>query len=404
MKKKLLIVTTIMVLAFAGACGGGGGSTMDPVPPTAPANLTLAFSQVASGLRSPTVINHAGDGSGRLFLVEQTGTTRIVRAGELLTEPFLDISERLVVGGERGLLGLAFPSDFADKGYFYVNYTRVGDGATVVSRFLVSPADPDLALAGEEEVILVVDQPYANHNGGQLAFGPDGMLYVALGDGGSGGDPQGHGQNLATLLGNLLRIDVESGQEPKTDISRPDPQYRIPPDNPYVDNPNARDEIWASGLRNPWRFSFDRLSGDLFLADVGQNTWEEINFQPAAAEGGANYGWNILEGHDCFNSAADCKPPPAYAAPIFVYGHNLGCSVTGGYVYRGAAIAPLAGDYIFGDFCSGRIWRLRRAVADWEAELLAETGFRISTFGEDEAGELYLADYLRGVIYRLDPS
>jgi glucose/arabinose dehydrogenase len=395
MKRNLLILVLIMLPAFAGACsGGGGGSTMEPPPPAAPADLTLAFSQVASGLASPTVITHAGDGSGRLFLVEQPGTIRIVRAGILQAEPFLDISERLVVGGERGLLGLAFPPDFAAKGYFYVNYTRAGDGATVVSRFLVSPDNPDLALADQEEVILVVEQPFANHNGGQLAFGPDGFLYVALGDGGSGGDPQGHGQNLATLLGSILRIDVENGEVP----------YRVPPDNPYVDNPNARDEIWASGLRNPWRFSFDRLNGDLFLADVGQNTWEEINFQSAGAAGGANYGWNILEGHDCFSPATGCAPPSAYAAPIFVYGHSLGCSVTGGYVYRGSAIAALAGDYVFGDFCSGRLWRLRRAAADWEAELVAETDFRISTFGEDETGELYLADYLRGVIYRLDPS
>ena len=393
MRKNLLILILAMLPAFAGACsGGGGGSTMEPAPP--PADLTLAFSQVASGLASPTVITHAGDGSGRLFLVEQPGIIRIVRAGTLLTEPFLDISARVVPGGERGLLGLAFPPDFAAKGYFYVNYTRAGDGATVVSRFLVSPDNPDLALAGQEAVILVVEQPFANHNGGQLAFGPDGFLYVALGDGGSGGDPQGHGQNLATLLGTLLRLDVESGTEP----------YGIPPDNPYLGNPAARDEIWASGLRNPWRFSFDRLSGDLFVADVGQNRWEEINFQAAGAAGGANYGWKIFEGHDCFDPAAGCEPPPAYANPIFVYGHSLGCSVTGGYVYRGSAIAALVGDYLFGDFCSGRIWRLGRTTAGWEAEQLAETDFRISTFGEDETGELYLADYLRGVIYRLDPS
>jgi glucose/arabinose dehydrogenase len=351
-------------------------------------NLSLTFTPVATGIASPTVITNAGDGSGRLFLVEQTGTIRIVRNGVLLPAPFLNISDRLISGGERGLLGLAFPPGFSGKGYFYVNYTRSPDAATVVSRFFVSPADPDAALTTGEEIILTQAQPFANHNGGQLAFGPDGFLYVGLGDGGSGGDPQGNGQNPATLLGKLLRIDVEAGTAP----------YAIPAGNPFAN------EIWASGLRNPWRFSFDRLTGDLFLADVGQNIWEEINFQAAGAAGGANYGWNIFEGPDCFSPAVGCVEPSAYSAPVAFYNHDLGCSVTGGHVYRGPGNPGLQGVYLFGDFCSGRLWSLRPTVTSWSMELLTQTNFSISTFGEDEQGALYVADYGLGTIYRIDAS
>lgn len=386
MRRFLVLTAMAAVSGLAIACGGGGGTPGSS--PTAPA---VTFTPVVSGIVAPTAITHADDGSGRLFIVEQGGTIRIVRNGSLLAAPFLDISARLLSGGERGLLGLAFPPNFSAKGYFYVNYTRAPDGATVVSRFFVSP-DPDLALATGEEVLLEVAQPFANHNGGQLAFGPDGFLYVGLGDGGSAGDPQGNGQNLAALLGKLLRLDVEAGIAP----------YRIPPDNPFVGNPGARAEIWASGLRNPWRFSFDRLTGDLFLADVGQDAWEEINFQPAAASGGANYGWNIFEGPNCFNPPAGCVAPAAYSAPVAFYGHDLGCSVTGGFVYRGAGIPALQGAYLYADFCSGRLWSLRRAAASWEVALLAETAFNISTFGEDEAGELYLADHTLGTVYRLE--
>jgi glucose/arabinose dehydrogenase len=316
---------------------------------------------------------------------------RILSGGALLATPFIDLSDRVFNAGERGLLGLAFPPGYAQKGYFYLHYSRLGDGASVLSRFFVS-ADPNLALPASEQVLLLVDQPFANHNGGQLAFGPDGLLYVALGDGGSAGDPFGNGQNPASLLGSLLRLDVEGGALP----------YAIPPDNPFVGLPNARPEIWAIGLRNPWRFSFDRLSGDLFIADVGQNTWEEINHQPGGAAGGANYGWNILEGPDCFSPAEGCVPPAAAVAPVASYDHGLGCSVTGGYVYRGPQNPDLQGLYFYADFCSGRLWGLRRVGATWENQLLAETGRQISSFGEDEAGRLYLADYGSGTILRID--
>ncbi|BCR05699.1 hypothetical protein DESUT3_27680 [Desulfuromonas versatilis] len=309
----------------------------------------------------------------------------------LLPVAFLDIADRVLAGGERGLLGLAFPPGFAQKGYFYVNYTRAGDGATVVSRFFLS-ADPDLALPGSEQILLSVPQPFSNHNGGQLAFGPDGFLYIGLGDGGSGGDPLGNGQNLGELLGKLLRLDVESGAAP----------YGIPAGNPFALDPAARDEIWASGLRNPWRFSFDRLTGDLFVADVGQERWEEINFQEVASPGGANFGWNVLEGPDCFSPAAGCVAPARNVAPVAAYGHDLGCSVTGGYVYRGPGNPDLQGIYLYGDFCSGRIWGLRPVGGGWANQLLVDSAFSISAFGEDEAGRVYLADYAAGEIFRID--
>lgn len=378
-------------------CGGSGGGTTavpdpGPTPPQAPTPRPLNFTPVVSGLVQPLAIVHAGDGSGRLFLVEQRGRVRILAGASLLPAPFIDIADRLISGGEQGLLGLAFPPGYAQKGYFYLHYSRSGDGATVLSRFFVS-ADPNIALAGSEQVLLVVEQPFANHNGGQLAFGPDGMLYLALGDGGSGGDPLGHGQNPASLLGSLLRLDVEGGALP----------YGIPADNPFVGaTAGARPEIWAFGLRNPWRFSFDRLGGDLYLADVGQSSWEEINHQAGGAPGGANFGWNILEGPDCFSPAAGCVPPAAAVAPAAVYDHSLGCSVTGGYVYRGPGNPDLQGLYLYGDFCSGRLWGLRRAGASWDNRLLAETGRQISSFGEDEAGRLYLADYGSGSILRID--
>lgn len=384
----LWVLSILIILSCLSACGGGGSSSSSPPPQQG--EPVLAFTPVATNLIAPTTITHAGDGSNRLFLVEQAGTIRILRNGNLLGTAFLNISERVSSGGERGLLGLAFPPGFAEKGYFYVNYTRAADGSTVLSRFFVSPNDPDVALQ-TEEILLTVVQPFANHNGGQLAFGPDGFLYVGLGDGGSGGDPQGNSQNPATLLGKLLRIDVEAGTAP----------YRIPPDNPFVADPGTLDEIWASGLRNPWRFSFDRSSGDLFLADVGQNSWEEINYQAAGSGGGANYGWNILEGPDCFNSVS-CLAPTGYSAPIAFYSHASGCSITGGYVYRGPGNPALQGRYVYGDFCSGQISSLHRSGSAWEQTLLAETDFSISAFGEDEAGSLYVADYATGTLYRVD--
>lgn len=336
----------------------------------------------------PTHITHAGDGSGRLFITEQEGRILIVKAGRLLPAPFLDIRGRVGCCGERGLLSAAFPPGFRQKRHFYVNYTD-RSGNTVVARYRVAQ-DTDRADPGSEEIVLTVKQPFANHNGGQLAFGPDGFLYIGMGDGGSANDPFGNGQKLDSLLGKVLRIDVESGARP----------YTVPSSNPFAGRKGGRPEIWATGLRNPWRFSFDRRTGDLYVADVGQNQHEEVNVQPAASRGGENYGWNIMEGMHCFRSrtctTADLTLPAAE------YGHGKGCSVTGGAVYRGALYPPLAGTYLFGDYCSGRIWGLRKQDERWVMTELADTDLSISTFGEDEGGEVYVADHDGGGIYRIE--
>jgi glucose/arabinose dehydrogenase len=367
----------LLILLLAG-CGGGSSGT-----PAAPP-LTITLTRVAGGFAQPLAITHAGDGSGRLFVAEQGGAIRILRNGAVSPVPFLDISGLVTPnGGEQGLLGVAFPPGFAARGSFYVNYTdRTGIGNTVIARFGLT-ANPDVADAASLAPLLGIAQPFANHNGGQLAFGPDGFLYIGSGDGGSGGDPLGNGQSLATLLGKVLRIDVLSGATP----------YGIPPGNPFGN------EIWAYGLRNPWRFSFDRLTGDLYLADVGQALVEEIDFQPAGSGAGANYGWNIMEGSRCFGS--DVCVSAGLTLPVTEYLHGSGdCSVTGGYVYRGSSPA-LQGVYFYGDFCSGRIWGLQRSGSAWTSTLLADTALAISTFGEDEAGELYVADYATGDVYRI---
>lgn len=346
-----------------------------------PAGITLT--PVVKGLRQPTAIVSAKDGSKRLFVLEQKGKIRIVKNGKLLPAPFLDIGSLVKSGGEQGLLGLAFSPDFATTKTFFVDYTnRTGIGNTVVASFKAGK-DVDTADPSSRREMLTIKQPYANHNGGQLAFGPDRLLYIGTGDGGSGGDPHGNGQRLDTLLGKILRIDVASGTAP----------YRLPK-NPFGS------EVWAYGLRNPWRFSFDRGTGDLYIADVGQDEVEEIDFQPAGSGAGANYGWNIMEGDRCFRKPK-CKKS-GLTMPIAAYRHGKGdCSVTGGYVYRGR-IKELQGIYFYGDFCSGRIWGLRRVGTKWETKLLADTPYAISTFGEDEEGELYLADYGSGTIYRVD--
>jgi glucose/arabinose dehydrogenase len=343
-----------------------------------------------TGLSRPVQMTHAGDGSGRLFVVEQAGRIRLIDDGELVATPFLDISDRVSCCGERGLLGLAFPPGYSSKGYFYVNYTGAS-GDTVVARFLVT-GDPSAADAGSEEVILTIDQPYSNHNGGQLAFGPDGYLYIGTGDGGSGGDPQNNAQDRLSLLGKILRIDVESGSGP----------YAIPEGNPFADVDDAQPEIWALGLRNPWRFSFDTETGDLFIADVGQGDYEEINVQPAASTGGENYGWRILEGSHCYES--DPCDTRGLELPVFEYDHSLGCSVTGGFVSRSGTWPRLDGVYLFGDYCSGRVWGLREAGDSWEERQLAETGFSISGFGIDELGAVYVLDYGSGTVAAVTDS
>jgi len=349
----------------------------------------LLLTPAVSGLIQPVAMSNAGDGSGRLFVVEQGGAVRIIRNGALEAAPFLDISGIVnPAGGEQGLLGLAFPPGFSAKRYFYVHYTnRLNVGDTVIARYRLS-ADPNLADPSSGQLILTATQPFANHNGGQLSFGPDGLLYVGLGDGGSGGDPQGNGQNLTTLLGKILRIDTESGAIP----------YRIPAGNPFLGGRVS--EIWAYGLRNPWRFSFDRKTGDLFIGDVGQGLFEEVDFQPASSSGGENYGWNIMEGAHCFNTPTCTQT--GLVLPVQEYPHADGdCSVTGGYVYRGTLYPELRGVYLYADFCTGRIWGLRRVAGTWVNRLLLDTLLNISTFGEDEAGELYLADYTTGTIYTI---
>jgi len=346
---------------------------------------------VAGGFVQPVHVAHAGDGSGRIFVVEQGGRIRILDNGVVLPSPFLDISSKSVCCGEQGLLSVAFPPGFAAKRYFYVNYTRTPDGATVVARYRVSIGDANAADPASEEVLLIIPQPFANHNGGQLAFGPDGYLYIGMGDGGSGGDPLNNGQATGTLLGKLLRIDVESGAVP----------YGIPPTNPFLGMAGYRAEIWALGLRNPWRFSFDRLMGDLYIADVGQGTFEEVDVQPVGSAGGQNYGWKVMEGAACFTIGCS---PAGLTLPVATYDHSQGCSITGGMVYRGSAFPALQGMYFYGDFCSGRIWGLRNTGAGWETAVLPVPGnppMNIATFGEDEPGNVYLANFANGELLRI---
>ena len=348
----------------------------------------LRTRQVASGLANPTDIQNAGDGSGRLFIVQQPGIVRIFRDGAVLPKPFLNIQSKSLPGGERGLLGLAFPPGFAQKQRFYVNYTDL-KGNTVIALYRVS-ADPDIADATSEAILMTITQPFENHNGGQVRFGPDGYLYIGMGDGGSGGDPNGNGQNLGTLLAKMLRIDVEA-----------DPgSVRIPPANPFVNRAGARPEIWAYGLRNPWRFSFDRPTGNLWIADVGQDAFEEIDFQPGASSGGENYGWNRMEGLHCYTP--NCSMT-GLTLPVVEYPHSQGCSVTGGFIYRGNLSPGLRSLYIYGDYCSGRIWGLERLGTVWVNRQLLMSGLNIRTFGEDEAGEIYVGNE-NGAIYRLEGS
>jgi glucose/arabinose dehydrogenase len=335
---------------------------------------------IGNGFDRPVLLTSAADGSGRKFVVEQAGRIQVLDGGAMLPSLFLDLTDRVTFGGERGLLGLAFHPKFAENGRFFVNYTRQISGQlkTLVSEFQIFANNPDLADPDSETIILEFDQPYNNHNAGMLAFGPDGFLYIATGDGGRGGDPQGNGQNISNLLGKILRIDVDRG----------DP-YAVPEDNPFVGLQDARGEIWAYGLRNPWRFSFDSSTGRIFAGDVGQSSWEEIDL---IVKGG-NYGWNTMEGTHCFSPSTGCDTS-GLELPIAELDRSESEAVTGGYVYRGDQPTPLWGSYIFGDYRTGNIWYLTEAPGGhWERHLLLETSWLISSFGEDEAGELYLVDY-----------
>jgi glucose/arabinose dehydrogenase len=357
-------------------------------------DVKLELVPAISGLIQPVFVTNAADGSGRIFVVEKAGTIRIAQDGDLLAQPFLDIRDRVNSGSsEMGLLGLAFPPNYAETGHFFVNYTG-NDGKTHIDRFTANPGDPNSADAGSSFAVLDFAQPASNHNGGMLAFGPDGMLYIGTGDGGASFDRFGNGQNPATLLGKMLRIDVTSD---------PSVPYTIPADNPWIDasldGADVLDEIWAIGLRNPWRYSFDRASGDLWIADVGQNQYEEVDLVPAGSAGGLNFGWPIMEATHCLQDPCDSA---AFVQPVIEYSHENGnCSITGGYVYRGAQFAGLDGVYFYADYCSGAIWAARASDSGVQSALVNRAAAQISTFGEDEAGELYLADLNGGVVYHV---
>ena len=328
---------------------------------------------IASGLNRPVDVQSALDGSGRLFIIEKYGVIRVYENGQLLEQPFLNIDDRVNDdSNEMGLLGLAFHPDYEQNGFFYVNYTGAG-GNTFISRF---QASGNVANAGSESILLKINQPYPNHNGGAVVFGPDGYLYLGLGDGGAGGDPHKNGQDTTSLLGKILRIDVNGG----------DP-YSIPSDNPFGN------EVWAYGLRNPWRISFDRSTGDLWIGDVGQGDWEEIDYLPAGSPGGANFGWSIMEG----NHGYDGQAQPGLLLPVAEYSHSSGgCSVTGGVVYRGS-MTEWNGIYFYGDYCSGYVWGLILSEGQWLSQILFETNLRITSFGQDESGEIFFASDAGGV-------
>ncbi len=340
---------------------------------------------------NPVGIYHSGDSTNRLFVVAQEGEIYVFENSEgvATAKVFLDIKDRVLFGGEQGLLGLAFHPDFADNGFFFVDYTAENPRRTVIARFAVSQVNPDQAEKDSGRVILEVPQPFSNHNGGQIAFGLDGYLYVALGDGGSGGDPQGNGQDRLSLLGSILRIDVNAPSEGK--------EYGIPVDNPFMGNSEGyREEIYAYGLRNPWRFTFDPLTGWLWVGDVGQNRREEIDI----VEKGKNYGWNIMEGSLCYSPSEGCNRT-GLELPLWEYGRDLGISITGGFVYRGSKFPDLIGTYVYGDFGSGRIWALEYDGVDDPVNLeLLDTGLNIASFGIDEDNELYICAF-DGKIYEL---
>lgn len=386
-----MIRTCIGLLGFVAACGGTPstevGAGADTVPVSQGASLRVQA--VVQGLTRPVeLLSPAGD--RRLFVVEQPGRIRIIEDGQLVATPFLDITDRVgSSSNEQGLLGLAFHPSYGSNGHFYVNYTdRQGD--TQIERYTVGPnrnrADPATA-----KRLLTVDQPYANHNGGQVVFGPDGMLYIPLGDGGSANDPQGHGQNLGSLLGKILRIDVDRGEP-----------YGIPADNPFVGRAGARGEIWAYGVRNPWRIDFDGSEGLVYIADVGQNAYEEVHVA-RASEAGINFGWNRMEGTHCFR-AETCDRAGLHV-PQLEYPHAEGCSIAGGDVYRGRALPALAGHYLYGDYCQGWVRSFRYsngAVTDRRNWSLGQLG-QILAFGEDSEGELYVLS-MNGTVYRIVPG
>ena len=355
--------------------------------------FTLGVQPLVKGFDKPLFVTPAGDGSGRLFVVEQTGKIRIIANGQILDEPFLDVSDLITTAGnEQGLLGMAFDPNFAKTGRFYINYSRKGNGDNVIARYQVS-SDPDIADPNSAKILITIPGYEPNHNSGMLAFGPDGYLYIGTGDGGGGGDQHGtigNGQSLSALNGKILRIDV-SGDA-----------YTVPPTNPFANQANVHPEIWAYGLRNPWRFSFDKATGDLYIADVGQDHYEEVDFQAAGDKGGENYGWRVLEATHCYNPSSNCDSS-GKVMPILEYSHDEGsCSITGGYVYRGKDYPWLVGEYVFGDYCSGILRATARdANGNWQTRKVGNFNGNISSFGQDENGDVYLVGQGDGTIYKI---
>jgi glucose/arabinose dehydrogenase len=388
---RALLGAALLLALAAGipGCMGKSHPTSTTTSPPPGGTLALGLQRVQDGLSFPLYLTSPPADTARLFVVEKGGPIRVIKNGALLATPFLDLTGQVSTGAEQGLLGMAFDPQYASNGRFYVSYTDPAGNSRIV-RYLVS-SDPDVAQPAADRILLTVTQPAANHNGGMITFGPDGMLYVGFGDGGGGGDTYGNGQDATDLLGSLLRLDVRGGGG-----------YAIPADNPFS-APDAP-ELWDIGLRNPWRFSFDRLNGDLYIADVGQDAHEEIDVSPAAAGGGRglNYGWPITEGSACFNPPRGCSRT-GLTAPALDYGHAEGCSVTGGYVYRGSGIPALQGTYFYADYCQGWVRSFRwngltvTDQADWPS---LRPGGNITSFGEDARGELYVLD-ARGTVDRI---
>ncbi|HUH99137.1 MAG TPA: PQQ-dependent sugar dehydrogenase [Anaerolineales bacterium] len=420
MAKSSRIFSLIAVCGLAISTISARGGLMAAAT-TAP--FSLDFTTVASGLNKPVFVTNAGDGSQRLFIVQQSGEILVMDhdASSPNSTAFLDISSLSGFissdnGGdtEQGLLGLAFDPGYSSNGYFYITYTTDTGGipcpyvptsgqtcnyTTTLARYHATPAS-DVADSASGFVLLAVPKIYSNHNGGMIAFGPDGYLYMSVGDGGSGGDPDGNGQSLDTLSAKILRLDVDG----PPDLGK---NYAVPPTNPFYgsSDPNVQQEIWAYGLRNPWRFSFDKSRGDLYIGDVGQDRQEEVDFQSHASTGGQNYGWHILEGNLCYRPSTGCAAPPNYVAPVTTYNHgtndSYGCALTGGYVYRGTQSVLMQGYYFYGDYCSGKVLGLiKNARNTWTSYLVASTSYQISSFGQDEGGELYLTD-LNGQVIKI---
>ena len=395
----LIVVGALTRLSTRSAAAESIEPRSNPATVAASTAFTIGLELVSSGLSAPVHVGHAGDNSGRLFIVQQAGTIRVIKNGVLLAAPYLNITSQVGCCAEQGLLSIAFDPDFQTSRTFYLNYTNLA-GNTVIERYTVADAAADVANVTSHTIILTIDQPESNHNGGQLQFGRnDNYLYIGMGDGGGGGDQHGvngNGQNPAVLLGKILRINV-----------RGVPTYTIPTTNPFTQTAGYRPEIWALGVRNPWRFAFDRANGDLFIGDVGQDCYEEIDYQPAASQGGENYGWRRLEGFHAFDPAhmTNCNQPtptpPDVTLPVAEIAHPDGEAIVGGYVYRGSAFPGIQGVYFFADEVTGRLWSMEHITSMWVVTEQPLPTHSISSFGEDDSGELYVADYGSGAIYKV---